>query len=289
MIKGDFTVCVPIAHCISIVVKINSLVLLGVGMKHQCIVFRHFSSCLHICVLLGTAQKYGIEVLQKSTKHHFPVAILKKRRKYMATVTQGEAVTLQAPDSDVSLSVPKGVKSVIVGRIHTNYTRFKNAIPNDECIIGPMVEFHSQELGAENIGHSQYRIKIPHCVKKKEHLSAIRVRCGDIYKPDSFREIENKIKTDGSSACYEVDDKFITIHADHFSNFICTSCSKVCDALIVAFLFGYLVPVPKGRRTAVKVKSYLCSSLYKIKDFQTVRVFKLGILVFPNPVLVCIV
>ena len=160
----------------------------------------------------------------------------------MVTVTQGEGITPQAPDSDVSLTVPKGVRSTIMGHIHTNYTCFRDVIPRDECIISPMVEFHSQELSVDDdMGQYQYTIRIPHCISNREQLSAIRVRYGDIYRPASFKKIESKKskkKKRSTHAWFEVDERFVTIHTDHFSHFTCTFCNKICDASIISLLYG---------------------------------------------------
>ena len=216
-------------------------------------------------------EKERITISTAREKLQFPIWIWKNRRDYMATVTQGEGITLQAPDSDISLTVPRGVRSTIMGHIHTNYTCFRDVIPRDECIISPMVEFHSQELGVdEGVGPYQYKIRIPHCFNRGQ-LSAIRVRCGDIYRPASFKQIENKEQAEGSSAWFEVDERFVTIYTDHFSRFTCTSCNRCCHASIMSFLYGYLVPRPRDMRTILQIKFFLCSSLYSLKDFQAVR------------------
>ena len=192
----------------------------------------------------------------------------------MALVSQGKAKTLQAPKSDVSLNVPDGVHAVLKGCVHTNHLRFKKAIPENECIISPMVEFHEHPLGnKENQSKPQYIIRIPHCIPDKTHWKYIKVRYGDISSDNPFTYIPKKKpwnKWRIGPVFYEIDQYFITIHTTHFTDFICSVCQNLCCLhAVMLFLFGS-IRTPAPSRSVVEIHPFLCSFLYNIKDYRHV-------------------
>ena len=216
---------------------------------------------------------------QKGNK--FPIMMVKDWRQFMATVSQGRSQTLKPQDSDVSLTIPRGVLGVLKGCVHTDHSRFVRAIPANECIISPMVEFHHCALREEDeeMKH-HYVIKIPHCIPDKSMWKHIRVRRGNIYENQPFTEITN-VSCDESESedeedetknwedCYEIDEKFITVHTSHFTDFTCTMCNaSFCANLAMVFLFGSLRS--SEERSLVKIQPFLCSFLYVIEDYKSV-------------------
>ena len=79
-----------------------------------------------------------------------------------------------------------------------------------------------------------FKIMIPHCVRDRDALSSIRVRHGDIKKIKPFQEI----------TWFQVDESYIKIYTSSFSQFICTSCQRICYGNGKAFVFGSLIKYP---------------------------------------------
>ena len=197
-----------------------------------------------------------------------PITMMKQRRLYNATVTHGEARTLQGDGSDVSLTIPTGSQGVYMTRVHTDHTRFPWVIPNEECIVGPLVEVEHIRTQETDIVH---KLKIPHCVRNKKLWKYIKVRKGNPNNGTEFTEIEQRFQPRGDGDYYAIDEKYITIYTSHFTLFTCTSCKKnSCNATVMAFLVGQLRNLTKHRITKVKVKAFLCSELYRIADFKNV-------------------
>ena len=66
---------------------------------------------------------------------------------------------------------------------------------------------------------------------------------------------------------HEIDERFITIHTNHFTDFTRTLCKySYCPNVAMIFLFGSL-DTAEGQ-TDAKVQPFLCSFLYVIEDFK---------------------
>ena len=192
------------------------------------------------------------------------------RRKYNATVTYGEARTLQGNGSEVSLTIPRGVHGVCMTTVHTDHTMFPHVIPESECIVGPLVEVEHVGKGAEKERSLTYMPKIPHCIQNKELWKSIKVRRGNPKNGIDFTDLQQRFQPGDDGDYYVIDEKFITIYTSHFTLFTCTSCNNSCNATIMTFLVAQLRHLPKYDVTKVKAKVFLCSDLYRIEDFRNV-------------------
>ena len=131
-------------------------------------------------------------------------------------------------------------------------------IPEDECLVAPIAEYHCVYKN-EGQDEDPFKIMIPHCIRNRDALSSVRVRHGDIYKNKPFQEIS-----------FRVHESYITIFTNEFSQFICTSCERICYGQGKAFVFGNLIKYPSLQPLS-SVRLYLCSPLYNIKDFRKVK------------------
>ena len=189
---------------------------------------------------------------------------------YAVTVLAGDDITLQDFKSAVSVDIPKDVKGTFWQKVHTEFSRFKQVVPEDECFVGPVVELHLKPFPDEGSGQHQYRIKIPHCIQTAEEISSVMVRCGDTRKEQPFVDLPRKQNIEDLEPGFVVNSSHIVIYSHHLSDFIC-SCKKTSCDYIMAFPFGNLTVDEQLGRTTAKVKVYLCPSLYKIPDFKQVR------------------
>ena len=149
-----------------------------------------------------------------------------------------------------------------MGHIHTDVKPFFHAIPDEECVIAPVVECHVT-IKRLNVAPSMFRIKIPHCLTKTKELETVVVRHGNINTKRKFKKLPLP------TSFFEVDEKFITIFTSSFSQFICTSCNKTCHGQGKAFVFGNILQYPDKRPTA-SVRLYVCSPLYQLEDYEKV-------------------
>ena len=196
------------------------------------------------------------------------------RREYNATVTHGEARTLQGDGSDVSLDIPEGSQGVYMTRVHTDHTDFKDVIPEEECFIGPPVEVEHLSDGDKD--NNIHVLHIPHCITdediwKQGLYKLIKVRRGNKFKNQHLEEVPMWTVAQGRSTYFEVKSSHIVIYTSGFSFFTCSICKKVCAASARIYLYGNLSQSTEERMTIVKVKPYICSSLYKIEDYRKVR------------------
>ena len=109
----------------------------------------------------------------------------KNYKDYFVSVVHGEGSVVQ--DSDVTLEVAHSVKTVVMQHSHTNFQLVRNAVPQKECLITPVVEFHTLELERpQELEGNRYRYKatIPHYLSRRHNLFCVKVRCGYISSPE---------------------------------------------------------------------------------------------------------
>ena len=229
------------------------------------------------------------------------VEFQKGRRTYFGVRVHGTGGILQNKASNVLLYISKGLHAFVYGYIHTDPGPFLQEIPEDHCLVAPIVEYHYEATNDLSNRQLFFKIKVPHCVTRKEDLRFIRVQQGDIHNDIPFTQLEltavGEIEIDKwanlkftranwsylrvsqftqlptSSSYFQVDNKYITIYTRHFSQFICTSCAQVCRGQGRAFMFGKITPrktsEPKADPTA-SLRLYICSPLHKIRDYREV-------------------
>ena len=180
-----------------------------------------------------------------------PMTMQKNWRRYIGTVSRGEARRLQGEDSDVSLDIPPGLPGVYLCRVHTDHTRFTRhgIVPESECIIGPFVEFEFKQLQnkpddkVKKSPEAFFEICIPHCLSEPELWKNIKVRHGNIFpgengQVDEIHEISSKANEKNTDMYYEITEKFINIFTREFCHFTCTACNKKCNPKTLILLFG---------------------------------------------------
>ena len=201
----------------------------------------------------------------------FPMKVRMGGTEYLVALIKHKKI-LQAKDSDVVVTVSERVRALLWQKVHTEFSQFRDIIPDDECMIGPVVELYLQRK--VHLRREKYIIKIPHYLETKEQLSSIKVRYGDANKNVPFTELRRKLTLCDVMPYYEVDSTHIIISTDNFSQFICTYCGKKesCHNIMV-FAFGSIDPQEQKKISRVKVKVFLCSPLYKIWDFKKVCAF----------------
>ena len=187
----------------------------------------------------------------------------------------GEGKTVQAKGSAAKLTIPQGVQGVLLGKVHTNISRFLRHIPRNECVVGPICEYsiHTLLKGPPIPQDVQYQIKIPYILKDvyKVHKERIRVRHGNIYSTDTpLGKIRRKPDSGGADVYYDVGEKYINVRTNHFSAILITAegvncCSGTANVLV----FGLLKNIPDKEPLAT-VKVYLSSVLSDLQDFESV-------------------
>ena len=205
-----------------------------------------------------------------------PVTMVKNDKLYIGTVSHGKARILQAPGSDVSLEIPKGSIGVYVMAVHTNVSTYKNCVEDIECFVSPVVEIEHRRTENDTTDEllKPHTLKIPHCLRDRALLQAIKVRRGKLSSYVPFQEIPSLDEIHSMDHCYLVDDNSITISTSKFSEFICTTCSTTCQGTIQLFKYGRLKPWPDKDVSTVQMKSFLCSPLFRISEFRDVSRFK---------------
>ncbi len=170
-----------------------------------------------------------------------PAMMHKGSQAYLATTVSGHPVTLRGPSSDVKVDIPGGIHGILVGHVELNPGLFLQYIPQNECIITAIPDF--KFTATKEIEHTlkrpKFQIRLKHTIDNVEDLKYIRVRHGDIHKDIDFDLIpHNDNNPEGNEIYWEADINFITITTNGFSQFLCTSCKKLCDTRLAAFVSG---------------------------------------------------
>ena len=205
---------------------------------------------------------------------NFPMKMQKEGIEYLAAVTRS-GQEFQETNSEVCVTIPRQGRAILWQKIYTEFSQFKGIVPEEECMIGPVVELHTSNRSSQPSGKMHYKISVPHCLKKVEQLASIKVRTGDIYMNIPFTELRRKSEVHDGMRCFEVDERFITIYTPHFCQFVCSACGKTCSSYIKAYPFGILTQEEDGV-SDVKVQVFLCCSLYDIEDFRMVCNFSVS-------------
>ena len=202
---------------------------------------------------------------------------------YIATVTLGRERTLQHPESEVSLNIPQGSEGVFVMGVHTDHAKFKNFLKEEECFVSPVVEVKRKNPTNESLPVNP-TINIPHCLTDTNSLQYIRVKKGDSCLSRTFRELKKASQLNIKGAYYYVDKNFVRITTEEFSEFVCTSCRNTCQAKIRVFLFAALRAWKRNKVTTLKVKSFLCSHLFRIADYRNVSAQNIFQMLIPEDI-----
>ena len=207
-----------------------------------------------------------------------PATMVRNQKSYIATVTKGKKKILQAPGSSVSLEIPEGNKGVYVMGVHTDHSDICRILEERECFVSPVVEVTHKTFDNEYASEtSGLTINIPHCLSGKENLELVRVKRGDPSRSIPFQELRKADGFDLAEDMFSVDKNFVRIKTKKLSEFVCISCNTTCQAAIQVFLLGEFDQSRENNFSKVKVKSFLCSSLFKIADYRNVSLFVIHI------------
>ncbi len=207
--------------------------------------------------------RFSITTRMKTCWGPCPVAIRKNKCNMFCTVSLGEPRILQALDSDVSLSIPRGSRGVYRMIVHTDITVAYKLLSKRECLIAPIVEVH-----ATRSVKKPCELTIPHCVSDQANLRHIEVR-----KYSQKTRKSHRIQPFGTETRLSIQKKFVKIHTKSFSYFVCTNCNyKTCRATLFMFIFAKLSPWVDKAITTTEIKVFVCCNLYSIKDFKCVSV-----------------
>ena len=198
----------------------------------------------------------------------------------------GEPCVVQAENSQVKLHVPEGVYGAILANIHTNHARFMHHVPDDDCLVAPLCEYHLKEPYREmildkkikveilqpSLGDNDYRIEMPHIVNDVSKVRPlIRVRHGNLHSGvPALEKLSPKQKDDSIS--FDIDEELVTIHTNHFSGYIVSAKGINCCAHSANLhVFASLRNIPNKKPLAT-MEVYLTRILYDIEDYKHVRI-----------------
>ena len=195
----------------------------------------------------------------------------KNHRKFIATVSLGEARILQDPDSDVSLQIPQGSKGVFMTHVQMGPSKTLGCMHEGKNqLISPTVEVHHQKLQKEN-NSKVHTINIPHCIHNSNLWKYVQVFKMNPYKQEQVKKIPPQHERKDQDEYYTIDKDVIRINTRRFSEFTCILCCETtCQASIMAFMFGKLEDILESKLTTVKMEAFMCSDLYGIRDFKNV-------------------
>ena len=218
----------------------------------------------------------------RQQRQSYPVRIWKGGREHLIGITNGNPVTFEDPNSEFALSVNEGVKEVIAQSIHPNFSAIRSILPAKECIISPPIHFSTYTLAESKdpalMEHDvdqnkekrryKYQVTLPHCAPNDVDFEHIRVRYGNILKPESLKEAA-RTPTDERLPYFEVHPRFITLYTNHFCVWICSSEKKICDKKLQILVYGNLRD--HTEETYAKIKVFLGNYLYERRDMRKVH------------------
>ena len=164
----------------------------------------------------------------------YSMTIATKGRRYLATVSKGETISLQGDKSDVKLEIKEGCpKRAYLMEVRTDLSNFGSIIPDDECFISPIVEV----LAPAETNTSQYILRIPHCLDEDDDRTKVKVRLVHENRNPAVVEVP---KGNAGALYYDINGRFIELHTKHFCLVICTICQTPyhCRGRISSFWFA---------------------------------------------------
>ena len=207
----------------------------------------------------------------------------RKRRRYLATVAKGEAISLQGDKSDVKLEIQEGCpKRAYLMEVRTDLSGFDSIIPDNECFISPIVEV----LAPAETSTSSFTLQIPHCLDENDDKTKVNVRM--IHENRIRAVVEVPKGNTAGPLYYDIDARYIVLHITHFTKIICTTCQKAyhCLEKIVGLFFAkfetqeqkvpLLKKVPGFLKIAsssqhdVEIRPYFCGTTHTFEDFKEV-------------------
>ena len=221
-----------------------------------------FSFSLHIVTLICTYNLELENVVPLPTG--CPLTIMRKGRRYLATVAKGEATSIQGDKSHVKLEIKEGCpKRAYLMEVRTDPSSFGSIIPDDECFISPIVEV----LAAAETNTSAYVLRIPHCLDENDDRSNVKVRM--VYENRNPAVVEVP-KGNAGALYYDIDARFIELHTTHFTKVICTICQTPyhCRGRINSFWFARFNTDQQSSH--VEIRPYFGGVLHTIADFKQV-------------------
>ena len=95
--------------------------------------------------------------------------MVKSHKCYICKRAYGKETVVRDLNSEVELHVPDLVKGLILAHTYTSFTQFLDIIPEKECFVSPIPEYHFF-LGKNHLNchDGEFRITIPHRTKKKQ-------------------------------------------------------------------------------------------------------------------------
>ena len=161
----------------------------------------------------------------------FIIGVL-KQSVHIVEIIHGSAVTIQALYADVILYVPDGVYGIILGNIHTNHWKFTNFVHDDDCIIGPICEFHLSK-GSMTPDKAMFRIQVAHIARQTSDIGKIRVKQG---QRNEFFEIQPFSRTllSDVDSYFKANSRYVDIYTHHFSDYIIYAEERNCCGQSIA-------------------------------------------------------
>ena len=171
-------------------------------------------------------------------------------------------------NTDVFLDVPFGIQGLMIASVHTDPKPFFDVVPDDECIIAPIVTLfyqpRSDEYSLDELKKYRDRyfsIQIPHI--QKENQGSINVQSGHridsgkvVYKPIPRANDKDDTQEAFPKATFMTTTNDILIHMQQFCDFISTCKNGNCEKEAVALIYGGF---PNNEEAIIRV--YLGTSL----------------------------
>ena len=197
-----------------------------------------------------------------------PMTIMRKGRKYLATVARGEATSLQGDKSDVKLEIKEGCpKRAYLMEVRTDPSSFESIVPDDECFISPIVEV----LAPAETNTSEYVLRIPHCLDEEDEKTKVKVRMVQENRNPAVVEVP---KGNAGALYYDINARFIELHTTHFTTVVCTICQTPyhCRERINNLWFARFDTLEQTQKLShnVEIRPYFGGLLYSIVDFRKV-------------------
>ncbi len=167
----------------------------------------------------------------------------------------GTAVDIKPTNSDVVLRVPCGVFGDILGTIHTDHSRFAHLVKQDECIVGPVFEFHMDHRKDSSTPSGPFSLEIPLIQMKNKSIN--------VHVEDTQTGRRSTFKTDHR-------DKKVEISTSHQCRvMISTADSLCCWKTLKILVFSKMVePEKRGNLPWADIHVYLVSLFTDLREHQ---------------------
>ena len=207
-----------------------------------------------------------------------------KNQGLIAAAPNGATCTITSPNSEVTLQVPEeAIQEIVIGRVHTDVSKFRFCIPENEFPILHAVEY-AQKFKNSIHTNRKFKIHIPHNINNLgDKTCGTKVRYGNLHQTAEMLKLASQIQSKDEPVSYEITNREVTIYTPYLTGFLVTIPRAIYFSKYINLQFFGSLTRREDEKSIAKVTALLHNPLkmhteegekvLNIRLFTTVDIF----------------